>query len=244
MKTQYFTLTAACVAASLLAASAQAGLETSPYLFTDQAAAATGHFEWDEFEGSVFAPFAPDAASAGVGSATASAADSVAQPDDGPPFALVTSTDNIYSGGTLIDWDLALTGLSTAEANTTVVLQLGVVGAITPDSLLLDGLAPVEVIDRGVAVDVAHNTDEGPGALFDTRYYWVEWQVAADADYLLEFTHPTTHTSFAQLRVNYFNTAGVYDAAAAGQAPEPTGALLAALAGCVASLSGRRGRAG
>ncbi|TWT90535.1 hypothetical protein Mal64_09270 [Pseudobythopirellula maris] len=247
MKTQQLFPIALFSALSLVALSAHAGLETSPYLMSEEPTASTGHFEWDEFGGSVFAPFAPDAASTGAGSAALSAADFTAQPMDGPGFALVTSTDNVYAGGTLIDWDLNLSGLDTTEADTTVVLQVaathgsGGQGGIDPASVLLDGAAPTTFIDRGLAPGVLSNIDEGPGSPNDTFFYWAEWRVAADADYLVEFSHLGTHTSFTQVRVDYFNTDGAYVAATPSQVPEPTALAMIGL-GCCGCLAANRSR--
>ncbi len=223
---------------------AQAALTTSDYFFSDQPIAATGHFEWDEFLASF--PPGPFTASGphptdvvgfgGVG--LLDAFDYTAQPFDGPPFPLITATENIYAGGTIIDFDVELTGLSTANSFTTVVLQISSVGGIDPSSVLLDGVAPSTLVDRSTT-GVFHDTD-GANALFGTTFYWAEWQVPPDADYTVEFANALTHTSLAQARVEYFNTEIPFTATAPGTVPEPaaTGLLLTGLIG--ASLTARR----
>lgn len=221
----------------LLTSMAQADLTTAPYHFTDQATPSSGTIEWDEFSGGsivgqTFGDFAPDVAE--VGGSGSLSLFFTPQPFDGPPFPLLTSTQNIYTGGTLADFDIDVTGLSTLNANSTVVLQLSLIGGLDESSILLDGQAPVSLLDRGVAADVMHNTDDGGGAAFDTRFYWAEWQVASASAYQLEFSTNASHASFAQARVDYYNTATTFDALAPASVPEPGATLmLAALVGGV-----------
>ncbi|MEM7454626.1 MAG: PEP-CTERM sorting domain-containing protein [Planctomycetota bacterium] len=210
-------------------------MTTSPYLFTDQAISSTGQMEWDEFSGGnygagTFGTFAPDVEeSGGTGSININF---TPIPGDNPPLPLVTSTENIYVGGTFSDFDVDIAGLDASGSNTTVVMQLGVIGGINPFSILMDGTAPTSFVDRGTAPDVFHNTDAGGGAPFDTTYYWAEWQVASSVAHTLEFTNLFPHTSIAQVRVDYYNSNSVFDAAEPGQVPEPTAAtLLAAIGG-------------
>ncbi len=213
--------------------SAEAALTSSPYFFSDQPIAATGQFEWDEFVASfppgptaALGPHAADVANFG-GTGTLDALDITVDPFDGPPFPLITGTENIYAGGTIVDFDVELSGLDTINPFTTVVLQLAFIGEADSASVLLDGAAPSTFVDRGVAT-VAHDTDNS-NASFDTNFYWAEWQVAADSDYLLEFANAANHTSLAQVRADYFNTAAPFTAVAASTVPEPTTATLLAL---------------
>lgn len=202
---------------------ANAGIETDPYLFEDSLGVTpTGQFDWDEFGGTgapVTGTHSPDGGSAGIGAAALDMT-FTAQPQDGPPFALLTSTDNIYAGGTLMEFDLNLSGLDTTEASTTVVLQIATLGPLDPASVLLDGAAPTEFVFRGTKPDVVHDTDETNSA-FDTSYYWAEWQVAADTDYLIEFSHLFTHTSFTGARADYLNSATPFNAQSPSIVPEP-----------------------
>lgn len=216
----------------------KADLDTSPYLFTDQASSATGHFEWDEFSSTGM--LNPDVTSFG-GTGTINALDFEAQPMDGPPFPLITSTQNVYSGGTLVNYDVDLGGLTTDELNTTVVLQVSIIGALDETSILLDGVAPTELIDRGVQADVIHDIDNNASA-FDTRFYWAEWQVGAETNYEIRFKNLATHQSLAQVRVEYFNTASTFDAFGASAVPEPgtAGVCVLAFAGLFIARRKRR----
>lgn len=213
--------------------SAEAALTSSPYFFTDQPIAATGQFEWDEFVASfppgptaALGPHAADVANFG-GAGTLDALDFTVDPFDGPPFPLITGTENIYAGGTIVDFDVELSGLDTTNAFTTVVLQIAATGEINSSSILLDGITPSSFVDRGIA-GVLHDTDNS-NAFFLTNFYWAAWQVAADADYLLEFANAANHTSLAQVRADYFNTAAPFTAVAASTVPEPATATLLAL---------------
>ncbi len=210
--------------------SADAALTTSPYLFTEQAATSTGHFEWDEFSNPAVGPHSPDVASTGTGDAELSLSS-----------GLITGTQNIYSLGSAVDYSVDLQNLETSAANTTLVLQLSATDAITPSTILLDGLAPNTLVDRGVATGVLHNTDNGTGgAPFDTHYYWAEWQVAAQTAYTLAYSTPEGHVSLAQVRVDYFNSATPYAAAAAANVPEPATLGLLLLGGAASFVAGRR----
>ncbi len=237
-------LGAVTLALSSLPSPATADLDTDPDLFTEQPIAATGVFYWDEFSAAAgFAgPHAPDVVSSGVGSAALSSM-GVPQPMDGPPFGLVTGTQNLYTGGTIGHWDIDLAGLSTAEANTTVVLQLAALGTIDPASFLLDGAAPTTFVDRRVAPGVIHNID-GAQAPSDTSYYWAEWHVPPAAEYTLEFSGADTHRSLTGARVDYFNTADVFDALAASAVPEPSSIALVGLAIASFMVVGLRRRLG
>lgn len=199
-------------------------LTTSPYKFTDQASVITGQFEWDEFVNPVGGPHSPDVASTG-GSGSISAS-SMTPGGFGP---LITSTENIYVGTKVVDFDVDLSGLTTADANTTVVLQLSALGPLA--GILLDGNAPTEFVDRGVKPAVLHNIDATPSP-FDTNFYWAEWQVPASSTYQIEFSSTIPHMSLTQVRVDYFNAASPYDAVAPGTVtpvPEPTSLALLGL---------------
>lgn len=213
-----------------IATDAPAALSTFPYLFTEQSASSTGQFEWDEFSPSGMTnmgPHAPDVVSTGVGTASLSAGDG----------GFVTSTLNLYSFGAAVDYSLNLSGLSDTESNTTVVLQFSATGAFDPNTILLDGTAPDSLVERG-ATEVNHSPAQSP---FNTHYYWAEWQVPAETDYSLAFGHAAGHISFAQARVDYFNSASPYDAAAASLVPEP-GTVGLALLGISNTLFLRRRR--
>ena len=221
-----FCLTAAVAGST----SADAALTTSPYLFTEQAATSTGHFEWDEFSNPATGPHAPDVASTGTGDAELSLS-----------TGFVTGTQNIYSLGSAVDYSIDLQNLEASTANTTLVLQLSATDSITPRTILLDGLAPNTLVDRSVAAGVLHNTDNGTGgAPFDTHYYWAEWQVAAQTAYTIAYSTPEGHVSLAQARVDYFNSATPYGAVAAANVPEPTTLGLLLLGGAASFVAGRR----
>ena len=221
-----------------------ADIDTSPYKFSDQAIAATGSFEWDEMAGSVnFGTASGTVDSADVSEFGGNAAlgfTYTINPMDGPPFPVFTSTENIYAGGTFVDYAANFTSLDTTNANTTVVAQFGVVGFYDPASFLLDGNAATDVFFRGTVKDVLHNIDNGSGGVaFDVNYFWAEWQVGADADYTLSFgSNP--HQSLAQLRVDYYNTATVFDAIRPSTVPEPTSMLVLGFVGSLATLRRRR----
>lgn len=226
-------LAACCL---LTAGVAQAALTTSPYAFTTQPTTATGHLEWDEFSGAnAFTPKSPDVAALGGAGSLTIQAFAQSGPPGGPPVPVLTSTQNIYTSSFIADFQAALSGLSTAEAFTTVVVQVASAEPLDPATFLLDGVAPTQFVDRGVIRGVLHNTDNGGGAPFDTSYYWAEWQVAAEADYVLRFSNLVPHTSLAQVRVDAFNVATAFDAVAAQPVPEPVAwaSVLAALAPAV-----------
>ncbi|MEM9415756.1 MAG: PEP-CTERM sorting domain-containing protein [Planctomycetota bacterium] len=227
----------AATAFVLAASTATAQITTDPYLFEAPSfGAADGTFEWDTLAGSVFAPFGTDPGlSSGTGTGTLDASDFTAQPMDGPPVPLITSTMNLYSGGTVVDFDVDLAGMDNTEAQTTVVLQIAVLGAL--EGFLLNGAAPTEFLDRGVAADVEHGLAASP---FDTTYYWAEWQIATTDSVTIEFNNVATHTSLAAVRVDYINDASVIDATAPAQVPEPSG--LALLLGGAALCGIRRRR--
>ncbi|MCO6042907.1 PEP-CTERM sorting domain-containing protein [Aeoliella sp. ICT_H6.2] len=220
----------------VLAPAALSDTDTSPYWFADLGTPSTGQFEWDEFAATMsqptpFAgPIVPDVAEFGTGSATLSASDFVPGTGPGPTVPLFASTDNIYTADSVVNFDLSLTGLSTAEAFSTVVLQIGVQGGVDPTSVLLDGVAPTKLIYRGTSAGVLHDIDDGNAAAA-TSYVWAEWQVAAEAGYLVEFANAGPHTSFAQFRVDYVNSASAYDAVTPSQVPEPSTLAMVGLAG-------------
>ena len=91
--------------------------------------------------------------------------------------------------------------------------------------------------------DVLHDPDgAGPnGGEFDTNVYWAEWQLASATDYTIDFSSFGPHTSLAQVRVDYLNSASLFDASAPSLVPEPHSALLLSIAGfAVVGVSRRR----
>ncbi len=238
MKVLSFALVVGCVLAS--GAIAQAASTSTPYLFTTQPMASTGHFEWDEFMNVApdgpLGPHVPDVISSGIGTAELSVTDPT--PAFGP---LITSTQNIYSGSDLIDFTIDLSGLSDADSNTTVVLQIGVAGAL--EDFSLSGAPPTTLIDRGTADVTSVRPDTTTSAL-DTRHYWVAWDAAAATDYAITFGNPTGNTSFSHARVEYYNSATPFQPVPAGNVPEPTSIALASLSSCALLLARRRQQRG
>ncbi|MEM0927601.1 MAG: PEP-CTERM sorting domain-containing protein [Planctomycetota bacterium] len=220
------------VTASVLAAgTAQAQIfPTDPDLIlTDSLAVTSGSFEWDNFFGSAFASQSPDVVSTGTGTADLTLTFE-AQPFDGPPVPLVTSTSNLYAGGTLVDFTAGVDGAESSEAYTTVVAQISTLGTAF-DDFLLNGLAPTEFVDRGTQADVEHGEFSAP---FDTNYYWVEWQLSgSDVVSTLDFTfgNTVTHQSLTQVRIDYVNSSSVVDAASPTLVPEPASLFVLGLGG-------------
>ncbi|MEM8947440.1 MAG: PEP-CTERM sorting domain-containing protein [Planctomycetota bacterium] len=218
----------AYVCLSVCATTVQAASTSTPYLFTSQPVASTGHFEWDEFANVVpsgpLGPHLPDVASSGIGSADLSVSDPNGFAVFGP---IITSTQNVYSGSELVDFTIDLSGLSTADANTTVVLQVGVAGSL--DDFLLDGVAPTHFVDRGTA-DVTSVRPDTTTSTQSVRHYWASWDIAAATDYDITFGNPSGNTSMTHARVDYFNSASPFTAVPAGNVPEPTTFALAGLA--------------
>ena len=218
----FFIVAVAFVAAT---DSTHAALTTSPYLFTEQSAFATGQFEWDEFSNPATGPHTSDVRSVGTGSSTLSTS-----------TGFVTGTQNIYSLGSAVDFSIALSGLDAFAAITTIVLQISATDAIDVSSVLLDGIVPNTLVDRGVATGVLHNTDNGTGgAPFDTHYYWAEWQVTAQTEYSISYSTPEGHVSLAQVKVDYFNAPSPFAAVAAAQVPEPETLSLLSLTAVVST---------
>lgn len=203
-----FVLSVLCLLGGYVAAD----VDTDPYLFSDQSIEPTGQFEWDEFEGSHNGPHAADVASTGVGNSELVVTGEL-NPGDGPPFGVLTSTGNLYSGGTFGTYNFSLSEASASEAFTSVVLQIAALGSLDTSTLLLDDMEPIELVDRGIRFDVVHDSDAKMSE-FDTRYYWAEWQVEPKANYDLSVTGAHTHLSFAAARVDYFQTPELFDAVA------------------------------
>ncbi len=213
-----------------LASTAAAQVTTNPQLFEAPLTDPAGTFHWDTFTGSFPGPHAPDVTATGTGSASISADGFVPQPMDGPPFGLVTSTSNLYSGGTAGTYTLDLTGLDDDADHTTVVLQLAYLPGNGPLSdFALDGLEPTELVDRGVMPRVEHGLSAAP---FDTTFLWLEWQLDAADSYQITFDS-LQHTSLASVRLDYVNADTVIDAAAPGPVPEPASLTLLTLAALV-----------
>lgn len=232
-------LVTACAAAALLASAAHGQVTTDPYLFEAPSfGTADGTFEWDTFTGNFADAHATDAGTTGTGSATLTPGVFTPLPMDGPPFGLVTSSSNLYSGGNTGSYEIELTGLDTAEAFTTVVLQIAYIPGAGPfaTTLRLDGSDAIELVDRGIAGGVLHGLLASPN---DTAYLWAEWRVAAGSSHTITFD-TANHTNLAAVRVDYLNDATVVDAAAAAPVPEPTG--LALLLGGAALCGARRRR--
>jgi len=133
-------------------------------------------------------------------------------PNDGPPFPLVTSTNNIYAGGTFLDYTTTLTELDDSGQHTTVVLQLASIGDQFSD-FELNGQAPTEFFNRGFVPDLVHGFS---GSQFDTTFYWVEWQLEGEGRDSFELTFSTTpHISLGGFRIDYVTSDSLVDATAA-----------------------------
>lgn len=176
----------------------------------------TGTFEWDFFSGSGTGPHAPDVTNeGGAGSLSATF---TPNPNDGPPFPLVTSTMNIYSGGTFPDYTAALTDLDDSGSNTTVVLQLASIGDVF-SGFQLNGTAPTEFLNRGSIKDLPHGTGD---AVSDTIFYWAEWQLDGDGRDSFDLTFSTIpHASFAGARIDYLTSDSVVNVTPPSAVPEP-----------------------
>lgn len=238
MKTLTRTLFAAC-AAALLGHVAQAQVTTDPYLFEAPSfGAADGTFEWDTFVGAFAGPHATDVGTTGTGSASLDVIELTPDLTDGPPFGILTSSSNLYSGGNTGTYGIDLTGLDASEAFTTVVLQIAYIPGSGPfaATLQLDGVDTTQVVDRGIADGVLHGLVQSPN---DTAYLWAEWQVAAGSDYTLTFD-TVNHTNLAAVRIDYVNSGSVVDAIAPSAVPEPS--ALALLLGGAALCGVRRRR--
>ena len=137
----------------------------------------------------------------------------------------------LYTGGSKGRFTTALSGASTVDLNSTVVLQLAYDAGgsdLTPATIALNGLAPTELVDRGVGVDALH-------------YYWAEWQTSAVANYTLTFdTNP--HFALAGAQLDYYNSASVFNATAGHLVPEPATVVTAGLgfAGMALAVGRRR----
>ncbi len=190
-------------------------------LFTDQATPATGSFEWDNFTvttnavSDYSALHAPNSSS-GVGAATVKGG-VVPPPTFAPPAQVATGS--LYTGSSKGRFTTALNSASTTEANATVVLQIAFEAAgnnsITNSTLLLNGAAPTEFVDRGL------------GGGF--RYYWAEWQLPAAAAYTALFDTAANHSALAGVQLDYYNAATPFDAVAAAPIPEPAALTVAAI---------------
>jgi len=228
-------IAAGCVMAFVVVGAQSASAQVQQDFYDTPFASPTGTLEWDAFT-ATFGPITPDLPVVGVGAGNISL-NSVAQPFDGPLVPIVTSTGNIYTGGTLTDFTLDLSGLEASEANTTVVLQVAAIGSFS--GFELDGQTPIEFVDRNEALDVLHG-----GAPFDTRFYWAEWQLGSETDYQISFGNLVTHQSLAGVRIDYFNSAAGESVSApavfATAVPEPTSGLM--LAGLLIATAIRRRR--
>jgi hypothetical protein len=190
-------------------------------LFTDQATQTTGSFEWDNFVSTTnpvsdySALHAPNLSS-GAGAATVKGG-VVPPPTFAPPAQVATGS--LYTGSSKGRFTTALSGASTTEANTTVVLQIAFEAAgnnsIVNSTLLMNGAAPTEFVDRGI------------GGGF--HYYWAEWQLPAAASYNALFDTAANHSALAGVQLDYFNGATAFDAVAPGNVPEPTTLAIAGL---------------
>lgn len=190
-------------------------------LFTDQATPATGSFEWDNFISTTnpvsdySALHAPNLSS-GIGAATVKGG-VVPPPTFAPPAQVATGS--LYTGSSKGRFTTALSSASTIEANTTVVAQIAFEAAgnnsILNSTLLLNGAAPVEFVDRGLA-----------GGF---HYYWAEWQLPAAADYTALFDTAANHSALAGVQIDYYNAATTFDAVAAAPIPEPATLTVAAI---------------
>ena len=138
-------------------------------------------------------------------------------PTFAPPAQVATGS--LYTGSSKGRFTTALSSASTIEANTTVVAQIAfeAVGnnSIVDSTLLLNGVAPVEFVDRGVAGDF--------------HYYWAEWQLPAAADYTALFDTAANHSALAGVQLDYYNAATMFDAVAAAPIPEPAALTVAAI---------------
>lgn len=203
-------------------------------LFTDQATPATGSFEWDNFISTTNAVsdysalHAPNLSS-GVGVATVKGG-VVPPPTFAPPAQVATGS--LYTGSSKGRFTTTLSSASAIEANTTVVMQIafeaGGNNSIVNSTLLINGVAPLEFVDRSV----------GDGF----HYYWAEWQLPAAAAYTALFDTAGNHSALAGVQLDYYNAAAAFNAVAAAPIPEPA-ALTAAAIGLLGVASLRRRQA-
>lgn len=211
---------------------AVANVGSANTLFTDQAVSSTGSFEWDNFV-STTSPTADFSAShlpnlsSGAGAAIVKGG--VVPPPGFMPPAQV-ATGSLYTGSSKGRFTTSLTSATTTDANTTVVLQLALETAGTNDiatsTLLVNGAAPAEFVDRGVS-----------GGF---RYYWAEWQLPAAAAYTAMFDTTGNHAALAGVQLDYFNGATAFNAVAPAIVPEPATMVMAGLGLCGIAALRRR----
>ncbi|BBO34905.1 PEP-CTERM sorting domain-containing protein [Lacipirellula parvula] len=209
----------ALIACAAIFAVANVGLANT--LFTDQAVPSTGSFEWDNFVvttnavSDYSASHAPNLSS-GVGAATVKGG-VVPPPTFAPPAQVATGS--LYTGSSKGRFTTSLTGASTTDANTTIVLQIAFDSAgnnsITNSTLLLNSTAPTEFVDRGVASGF--------------HYYWAEWQLPAAAAYTALFDTAANHSALAGVQLDYYNGAATFNAVAPAIVPEPATLAMAGL---------------
>jgi hypothetical protein len=201
-------------------------------LFTDQAVPSTGSFEWDNFV-STTTPTADFSAShlpnlsSGVGAATVKGG--VVPPPGFMPPAQV-ATGSLYTGSSKGRFTTSLASATTTDPNTTLILQLALETGGTTDiatsTLLVNGAAPAEFVDRGVS-----------GGF---RYYWAEWQLPAAAAYTAMFDTVGQHVALAGVQLDYFNGAATFNAVAPAVIPEPATLAMAGLGLCGLAALRRR----
>ena len=208
------TIAAGCAVAFLSACGQSANAQVIQDSLQDPFAESTGVFEWDNFA-TTFSPTA-DAQESGIGVPSLTLS-SVAQPMDGPPVAIVTSTNNIYTGGTITEFSAQVSELNNTEANTTVVLQVSAIGSFS--GFELNGQAPTEFLDRGLVGDVGHGSGAAP---FDTTFYWAEWQLDNVMEIEITFANTQTHQSLAGIRIDYVNSSSITDVTAPDVLSLPT----------------------
>lgn len=211
---------------------AVANVGSANTLFSDQAVSSTGSFEWDNFVvtttavADYSASHAPNLSS-GTGVATVKGG--VVPPPSFMPPAQV-ATGSLYTGSSKGRFTTSLTSATTTDANTTLVLQLALETAgtndITTSTLLVNGAAPTEFVDRG--------TQGG------YRYYWAEWQLPAAAAYTAMFDTAGAHAALAGVQLDYYNGATAFNAVAPAIVPEPATLAMAGLGLCGLAALRRR----
>ncbi len=193
------TVTLACALAIFFNCVQSAKAQVVQDFYEAPFATPTGVFEWDNFTTTFGST--PDYQELGIGSAVLNLM-SIPQPVDAPRLALVTSTSNIYTGGTLTDFTVGLSGLDATEAHTTVVMHLAAIGSFT--DFEINGQLPSEIVNLGTEEDVLHGSGAAP---FDTTFYWAQWQLDSATDLEITFANLLTHQSLAGIRIDYFNSA-------------------------------------
>jgi hypothetical protein len=209
----------------------------------------TGVYEWNLFDPQGLVgfpgPHAPDVR--GSNDANITALQTVyfgpISPGPGAPpvdlRAQVTSGFDLYTGNGLSTQTVNLTNAATAEANTTLVLQLAIANSatLTKEDLKLGGTTtPTDFLVLGLY-------DDSPGTtVLETKYIWAKWDTTAAASYAVSVPgHP--HFTLRGAQLEYVNSASVASVPRPAFIPEPGSMSLAAMSLLGLACWARRRRA-